>query len=255
MFFENKRMTVLEFGNALLDTLDLDPVYVILYKAELGPKLLRRWLLAYSMCYHAGVASKIADSEDFWDTVQKFQDEKWPRGRERRHFRGNASQHSINWMRKKFPIPGLAIKSLEDSGDFVTLKKWILGWPLYGPWIAFKMGDLLERVMGVSIEFSIDDLNFYKEPAEGAKIVKPEWVLKETVGWLNKQFQHRLAPPSFDRPCGTQEAETILCKMKSYLHGHYPIGIDTRELKHALVGWGPLADKLGKCLPFQRNTK
>src|SRR5689334_9165626 len=75
-----------KFGNDLLDTLDLDPVYVALHRARLDRATLKRWLLAYLCFYHGGVASRLASAKDFHLEARKAHDEKWPRGRERRHF-------------------------------------------------------------------------------------------------------------------------------------------------------------------------
>jgi hypothetical protein len=48
------------------------------------------------------------------------------------------------------------------------------------------------------------------------------------------------------RVLAVQEYETILCKYKSHLSGHYPMGKDTREILHVLRDprWGPLAQRL-----------
>jgi hypothetical protein len=43
-----------------------------------------------------------------------------------------------------------------------------------------------------------------------------------------------MAPPRRERLIGPQEAETILCKWKSYLNGHYQIGEDTESCEKGL---------------------
>lgn len=42
------------------------------------------------------------------------------------------------------------------------------------------------------------------------------------------------APPRFDRPLNVQEAETVLCKWKSYSGGHYEIGEDVAACREGL---------------------
>jgi hypothetical protein len=69
------------------------------------------------------------------------------------------------------------------------------------------------------------------------------------VRLLTEAFAGFSAPPRHDRPVGVQEVETCLCKYKSYVNGHYPIGKDSRELRHALTGWGSKADQLRAFVP------
>ena len=73
-------------------------------------------------------------------------------------------------------------------------------------------------------------------------------VREEFAFWV-QHWRRRKAPPFHDRPVGVQEVETIFCKWKSHVKGHYPLGKDTRELHHGLQGWGALAEKLRKVLP------
>lgn len=242
-------MDVEAFGNALLDTLDLDPVYVVVYNAGLDIPLKKRWLLAYWCFYHGGVASKIADAKDFYVEMNKAQDEKWPRGRERRHFRGQASSNAIRWLKLQFSNPESAVDYLMEADTFNGVRDRITHWPLFGPWIAYKAADMIERVMGKPVSFSTQDLNFYKEPAEAARLIDPGATLVQVVGRLIEKFKCHKAPPAMDRACGVQEIETCMCKFKSYKNGHYYVGQDIKELGHALKGWGPLADRVLSHLP------
>lgn len=237
------------FGHRLLDTLDLDPIYVMVHKAELKPKQLRRWLLAYWLCYHAGVACKITESNDYYGTFWRFQDEKWPRGTERRHFRGTASEKTIKWFQDNFPEPADAVKCLYHCTTFPQVRDSVTKWPLFGPWISFKAADMLERVAGRQVSFSIDDLGFYKEPAAASDLINPGGTLKQTVERLLQEYSSREAPPGMDRPCHIQEVETCMCKGKSFLKGHYHVGKDIAEIRHSVRGWGNLAERMRKCLP------
>jgi hypothetical protein len=238
-----------QFGEDLLDSLDLDPIYVILYLGRLDDSLLRRWLLAYWCFYHAGVASKISSAKDFYGEMRKAQLQRWPRGRERRHFRGRASAEAIEWLADYYPSPERAVDALMGSSTFPKVKTRITRWPLFGPWIAFKAADMLDRVLGVPIQFSYEDLGFYQEPAAGAALLDPEAPLEQVVRKLVKHFEQFSAPPAMDRPCGIQEVETILCKFKGWCHRTYRVGQDTSELAHALQGWGDLSTRLFHHLP------
>ena len=64
----------------------------------------------------------------------------------------------------------------------------------------------------------------------------------EACGWAYDELIKALgtyqAPPQMDRPINIQEVETILCKWKSHLNGHYPTGNDIAEVRHGLVKYG-----------------
>lgn len=244
-----QKLDLIPFGHALLDTLDLDPIYVILVGGNLDKKLLYRWILSYLFFYHAGVASKIAESEDFYRTAQQAQNEKWLRGRERRHFRGKQSQYTLDWMKVAFPQPEKAIESLIGAKTFAQVWMRLDSWPMFGAWAIFKTADLLDRVVGNPVKLDIDDLRFYDAPYEAAKMWFPKWSLKQTVEYVLEQYKDRQAPPRFERPFGILEAETCLCKSASHMNDHYPVGNDTHEISEHLEGWGDLAKELKKHLP------
>jgi hypothetical protein len=56
--------------------------------------------------------------------------------------------------------------------------------------------------------------------------------------WAYNQLRQHLgkykAPPRFERAINIQEIETILCKWKSHMNGHYKVGKDTHEIHEAL---------------------
>ena len=116
--------------------------------------------------------------------------------------------------------------------------------PSFGPWIAFKVADLLERVLGYSIDFSDCAMGVYDEPRRSAALIltgdADAPITNEDLTRLMSQMlqkQHlgkALAPPRRDRSVNVQEAETVLCKYKAHVNGHYPLGKDTREVLHGL---------------------
>lgn len=247
-----KFSNVKAFGSALLEARDLDPIYDMLYAADLAREQLYRWLLAYWWFYHAGVAANIASAPDFYRQALRAFDEKWPRGTERRHFRSAPARASIIWFQERFADPTQAIESLE-APTFQGVKTKVLEWPLFGDWIAFKVADMLERVGGFRISFADCELDFYDSPAKAALIVaeqagRPDWQVAEVVFYLTEIFRDFQAPPDYARPLGVQEIETILCKYKSHLSGHYPVGKDRHEIFEGLGGWGVLASRLRESL-------
>jgi hypothetical protein len=147
----------------------------------------------------------------------------------------------------------------------------------FGEWIAFKAADMSERVLGYPTDFADCHLGIYKDPRQGAAVAYSQAPLSDGNGvlaeygtggklweypitddqleatvtyyvalWRKKRAKAPGGPP---RLVNVQEIETIFCKYKSHLKGHYPVGKDTREVHHGLTGWGDLAVQLQKGLP------
>ena len=268
------KMSLDEFGFALLAEHDLDPVYDVLYYAQLEPDLLRRWLLAYWCCYNAGESSWLSEQGDFWEQMAEMAANetpapiggRWPRGTERRYFRGQKAVDAIQVLSKRFPQPELAVVLLEKSGSYTNVQKEILSvddsgqkrWPMFGPWIAFKVGDMLERVLDVTIDFTGSDVFFFDSPRKAAEewmaTERPDlWdrltrqeIITKAIDFLSSKFGDKLAPPSENRFMGLQEYETILCKWGSHMHSHYPICKDIIELREVLHQWSSVSSTAEK---------
>lgn len=285
-------MDVTEFGSKLVLTGDLDPIYTMLNASDLPAPTLKRWVLAYWMFYHAGVSSLIAHSkpEHFWRMVWKAQNEKWPRGTERRHFKAENSRKAIEYLQEHFNTAEDAVKWVsatghlalsrhlgEDVGQarFREILRRAQTWVGFGPWIAFKMADMINAVLHVPVSFEGSEDTFFDDPVAGAFCVVhqeagvlwkgPELVVaakanaksmsgterteivQEATSLLKAGPLGKLrSPTNPDRFLAVQEYETIFCKYKSHLNGHYPPGKDTKEILHGLRDdrWGPLAKKL-----------
>ncbi len=241
----SNREEVLEFGEQILSAKDLDPVYEYLMSYE--ERYLKQWLLTYSMFYHCGVATALAKMprEEYWRTVSegvKPGINSFPRGEERRHFRGQVAIKAVESMSEY--APSGIVNSWYTWPTFEGVKKNVEKYPLYGPWIAFKLADIGERVLRYPIDFSNCSLGFYKEPRQGAALMVYDdehhpmtpLEIEVAVNYIcnNLNAKGFMAPPWNDRPLNIQEAETILCKWKSHKHGHYPIGKDVAAVEKAL---------------------
>lgn len=264
---KHKITEVIEFGEALIRTGDLDPVYIALYAAGLPGDQMRRLLLAYFCFYHLGAAARLSEmeGESFWALMETAAEnnlppstddlpgERWPRGTERRHFRGQKCVDAVRRFEKKAPnAPEEIISALVDELpkplQLVDIINYIQGkWPMCGAWLAFKAADILERVLGVPIVFPNDLTLFYKEPraALDMLIVPAE----QANAKLLKHFSKFMAPPKVGRRCNIQEVETVCCKWKSGVNGHYWIGKDIHEIRNALKGWGDTAEMLLRYMP------
>lgn len=287
-------MSILTFGEALLSTGDLDPVYLAIQNAQLEEPELHRLCLAYWCFYSLGTAAYIAHHgtapRKFWNLMMTaaenevfFRDlptygkaeKPWPRGAERRHFRGANAIKPMVYLRDTYRDATAAIEGFigkSDWGDptFKQVASRVERHPGFGPWMSFKIADMSERVLGYHTDFSNCELGIYKDPRQGAAVglveldldhdgnltewAKRPWEypisdaqLKTVVAHYVKAFK-KFSPPGGGRKVNVQEVETIFCKYKSHLKGHYPLGKDTREVHHGLQGWGPLAERLDKAL-------
>jgi hypothetical protein len=279
------RLNIYDFGAHLLETGDLDPVYIALNKAELDPAHLARWLLAYWCLYHCGAASWLSEQEgaNFWGNLIIAADNqlpaptggRWPRGSERRHFRGEASIRAVVGMRERFgdrpeQVISYLLDGVEPGGDglpFAEVAARAKGLPLFGPWISFKVADMLDRLGIAEIDFDQAAVFMFDDPAKAAlmfwrekmgliETAQPkdrDMVIGQVVDHLSEHFKTFEAPPLHDRPVGLQEIETILCKWKSHRNGHYPLFNDIEEIRHGLVPWAthsPTAAALLHAMPL-----
>ena len=79
---------------------------------------------------------------------------------------------------------------------------------MFGPWIAFKIGDMLERIVGVWVDFSDSDVFMFDTPKQAAYLwygEESETAIHESVKYLDEHLGNRLAPPSFNRSLNIQE--------------------------------------------------
>lgn len=275
-----RALSVEEFGAELLRSQDLDPVYVALHRVELPRDQLMRLCLTYWCVYHLGVAAKLSTLKGpaYWSkllevAVNAGEPKPWPRGAERRHFRGQQAVDAVQELALRYARPEGVVSYMLEPCDgarptFGGVTARVQEHRGFGPWIAFKIADMGERVLGVPVDFSNCEMGVYKDPRQGAALARVErgaanyadpkqpWLYPISDDEVRDEFAHYVkhfnkfkAPPRGDRKVNVQEVETIFCKYKSHRKGHYPLGKDTRELRHSLTGWGPLAEKLREALP------
>lgn len=266
-----KLSEVIEFGEQLIKTGDLDPVYIALAGANIKYEQIFRLLLAYFLFYHLGAAARLSEmeGEDYWDLMEVAAEghavppntddlpgDSWPRGTERRHFRGKAAITAMSWFRERCPMQGgrarpegyiESLLCIPQPASLEQVMAHVQGWPLCGPWVSFKVADILERVVGMQVVFPNDLTLLYEQPRKALDML--EFPAEKANAKLLKHFGKFPAWPDFKRACNIQEVETCLCKAKSSWSGHYWVGKDIHEVRNALRGWGKTADKLYACMP------
>lgn len=280
-----ERLPVVQFGRQMIISGDLDPLYVALPPAFEGERdKLSRWLIAYWCFYHAGLASYLCrfEGKEFWKNMMeaaKNETEapvggRWPRAKERRHFRGVACVKAVRDMWGKYMhqpeqlvtdlIYAESAEETDEPIPFSELSKRVLKLPLFGPWIAFKVGDMLDRVMDIPVNFEHAHIFMFKDPVKGAEMVwrehngfddnvKPkdqEKMIQQVVSHLDTKFNDLMAPPFHDRKVGLQEIETVLCKWKSHMNGHYPVNNDLVEIAEGLEPWASKFEEAEAVLQF-----
>lgn len=262
------------FGAELIRTQDLDPVYLALTRARLTDKTLSRVMLAYFCLYHLGAASFIGTQPEssFWvllEEAARNEARSWPRGAERRHWRGAAAVESAAYLRAQYEDnPSGVLFSWYNSATvpgryptFVAVAREVRRAVGFGPWIAFKVADMLERVLRLPIDFSDCALGVYREPRAGAALIltgsADTTITDAALNDLVRRFlaapalRQLKAPPHGDRALNVQEVETIMCKYKSHVNGRYPVGKDLREVSHGLRYeryWGNHAVQMSRIL-------
>lgn len=272
-----ERLDIYAFGEHLLSTGDLDPVYIALDKMEWADEAhLFRWLIAYWCFYHCGAASYISEAQgkEFWERMMVAAKNetpapdggRWPRGSERRHFRGEAAVKAVKQLWGRYfdkpeeMVARIAVQAETVVGLNTTMARPYAevadrakALPLFGPWISFKVCDMLDRLGIVPVDFDQAAVFMFADPVKAALIfwrrkmglidsAKPkdeQLVINGVVEHLTDHFKAHTAPPRHERPVGLQEIETILCKWKSHLNGHYPLFNDIDEIREGLAGWAP----------------
>jgi hypothetical protein len=262
-FTNTPLMEVQQFGTALVRTRDLDPLYVGLTGADLPPKQLARWILAYLCFYHAGMASWTSERSggDYWAVMRtaaqnetsprewQLPADRWPRAAERRHFRGSKCVSAIDTLSKRRP-ESYVDKLLGCHSDH-ELMETVQGWPMFGKWVSFKALDLLERCAWGRVQVSADLVLMYDQPYHSLQQIAKDAGLEfqDCYQRLLRYFGKYRAPPTFDRDCGPAEVETVVCKFGSRRTGHYYVGKDIHEQRAALRGWGNTAERLYQAYP------
>jgi hypothetical protein len=242
-----------DFGEDLITSYDLDPIYPMAAKGVTDYKQLKRWCLAYWCYYHAGVSSLISEAhpKDFYEVMRDGVDQNWPRGMERRYFYGDLAWNTIAGL-ERFGPPEKVVDAMTLHHDFHSANKAIQEFYGFGEWIAWKIADMTDRVLQIELDFNGTNLNMYKDPTQGAAYILTgdkhhpidEIQLNQLVDDMEEEFSWLDAPPFLDRPINIQEVETVLCKYKAHCFGFYPYGNDTTHIAKALPGWGDLAEQL-----------
>lgn len=140
--------------------------------------------------------------------------------------------------------------------DLPAVLKTVKAWVGFGPWIAFKVADMINALGLSRVAFDETALALFDTPRQGAHMAwelhglgeEPESVEAWAVEYVTEGLGGAvaasdpfarfpslpLAPPAYTEPLGAQEAETVLCKWKAYRSGRYHVGEDVEACRRAL---------------------
>jgi len=245
---EPRQTDIFSFIQEKLRIDDVEPMYTAIMRSGLSRKTRMKLCFAEGLADHLGLASRMAEGDDFWANARAYVAQ-GQRGGARRHFRGSVAIDALRRFERKFPDVTEFFSELPE--DYFEAKRFIISLPQFGPFSAFKIADMAERTCGVFVDFSKVGLkDFAKFPQRGAGLAaeflstsqhRPcaDWEVYENLlryRWVKK------APPLFDRPLNAQELETCFC---NYGHSkwHAP-GYEGKELRKLLAGYGKLAEKI-----------
>lgn len=269
-----RKHEVVEFGRILFESADLDPIYVALNVLNLDENYLSRWLVAYWLFYNAGFAAYAAEHSSFayWKVLSIAAANieptpfggRWPRGAERRHFRGVVAEKAVAMLSHRYSEPEALLEYLlRGPKDVRAVMGRVQEHYLFGSWIAFKVADMLDAVWGEPIDQTDVSAFLYDTPR---KSILTQWeegllpikgadensVLTEAMHWLRGELQDCRIPHKHQQPPDWFSLETVWCKHASHLSGHYPLYKDIREIAHGVVPWkeySSIAKAFAKALP------
>lgn len=172
----------ISFGRALIETEDLDPLYVGVAKATLDYDELAAFLVTYWCFYNAGFAAHSIDELTFngglgyWMLLDvAASGRETARAAERRHFRGDKATQAIRALWGAYPDgPKGMLATCVGAGGAATFREVsarVQKWPMFGPWIAFKAADMIDRCGYASVDDTGCSLALYDAPEKGALLL------------------------------------------------------------------------------------
>ncbi len=251
------RLEIEQFGAHLLQSGDLDPVYIALNGAGYSDDQKLRWLVAYAAYYNCAVACWMStfEGEAFWQRMLIAAANelptpigtRWPRGHERRHFRGAAALSGVRDWWARHDIPERMFEHIAEAAPSMSaVLERAKRHRSIGNWLSFKVADLIDACMGKAIDQTDVGLFLYETPREAL------WYVWESRGYhadskdlavhamlslLETAFAPYRIPHKPGQPIDMFCLETIACKHGSHRSGHYPLNNDIDEINHGLSDW------------------
>lgn len=251
-----------DYAKAVIETQELDPVYVMIYNASLvkGQDWAKLFCLHMLMFYHTGEAAAAAEEgPNYFYTHILDQYATLRRGTERRHYRGRNGLDSLQSVRDYSPYPlDFFDKLRSQQGTADPLKFFPLPIPYlnvrkefgkmrgFGDYFIWKACDYMDRCLDLPIDYRTGLPHI---PAGAAKWVSgkyPGVPLTAVLHDVAEKICEYPAPGVPSRGCSISEAETVLCGLHGYFvskshkigddieHNHKDLGEDPHDLRRHL---------------------
>ena len=228
-----------DFAKCDVYTGDIDPTYWAMNRAtrEYGMGWTTRFCVGMLAFYHMGIAAEAAEYEGdmFWEQLRRVYPSA-PRASERRHFRAGAGWEALLLMEKLSPDPINFFRNFPQTyRGVVSVCSSRLA--QFGPYFQLKICDYMDRCLGISIRDMYGlERNLPSFPAKAVELLHPGMTIPMGFQKAVERVQalELLAPPSFDRPIGPAEVETILCDWKRAKTGSSWLGADVLDKYEAM---------------------
>lgn len=213
-----------QFAKILFELEDADPGYMMLGRVKLPTAQKQRFMTAWCAFYNPGIAAKASEYEGdkFWRYLE-IQYGTAKRASERRHFRGKAGLDALAAWQDRFVLPENMVKYL-TAPDFFKVQYKSKEVPQIGTYFVWKFADVQERVFRVPCHFPpLAAKHSPGVPQQGAKQIAPDLEVGETYTMIADYLNDlgMCSPPWYDRAMNMQEAETVCCVYKQYVHGKW----------------------------------
>lgn len=217
-------MTWKQFAKTLFELEDADPGYMMLGRVALPKAQKQRFMTAWCAFYNPGIAAKASEYEGelFWRYL-KVQYATAKRASERRHFRGTAGLNALAAWQDRFVLPEKMVEYM-TAPSFFKVQYKAREVPQIGGYFVWKFADVQERVFRIPCTFPPEAAKHSPNvPQQGAKQIAPDLTVGETYAMIADYLNDNgmRSPPWYDRNMNMQEAETVCCVYKQYVHGKW----------------------------------
>lgn len=251
-----------DYATAVIETGELDPVYVMIYNASLvkGQNWAKLFCLHMLMFYHTGEASAAAEEgpDHFYSHILD-QYATLRRGTERRHYRGRNGLDSLQSVRDYSPHPLDFFDKLHRQQDtpyplkvfilptsYLNVRKEFGKMKGFGDYFIWKACDYMDRCLDLPIDYRSGLPYIPAGATKWAAVTRPGVPINTVLHDVAKKICKYPAPGVPSRGCSISEAETVLCGLHGYFvskshkigddieHNHKDLGDDLYDLRRHL---------------------
>lgn len=227
-----------DFGRAVIDGEDLDPLSTLLYRNVSDKGLAGRIALAWLLTTHAGTAVAVAEEEGnaFWAAILRADAFGFPVGTERRNLTGPKLKRTVDTLSGWFPEPEDLFPKLHRT----ELSQLLKGWgrcPALRCYTGWRAAALADRALGLKITNFNASPTAYREPMQGLQALAEQRGTSrlEALGYAEWYFGEKYpAPPRNERPFSKLEVHDLLYLWNQHRHHHYAPGDGRQRLKTEL---------------------